>query len=830
MRGAVVIAAVLLCAVVGAQEGYDLQGRRVLVESAPQWAAWQAPLGVHEIEDDGVVRPRFLRANTNAVADAASFSRVGTEGDTLIGGISGAGSNFASAANIIDGDETTFWEPDAEDAVESWFVEIDLGRATVVQQIAVRFVAEGDPFLKFRVMVSDGRMVFGKSRSKQFFRVGQINEPNKDQREFVFDVEPLRPVPAGVTGEVVQFVRIDAIDSDGARGAEVAADEYTFLSPADQGAVDYFRLTSVGREIPVLSETYDFLPAAERGPVRYYRRERPRLAEVEVIALGDNIVTLTQRALFEDQVFYSNFLRRQLTDGLHSTFFDLKVYDPFGNTNQVDMDLGAKYWINKVRLVSPQDPPVAYQMRVSDGSINPAGGLVWTNFDERLNPDSFLQLEEAFPLREIRHIEVRRLDLVGSSAERATLSEVQAYGEGYVSEVKLTSPLIKLGKTRIFSTVEWQSLAPPGTSLEVRTRSGDDLLIVTRHYDTFGREITEERWTNLRNEAHRGPVVVEEFPGPRWSSWSEVYAESGEAFKSPSPRQMVQVQLRLLSRDPLRAAQISSLQLNFSAPLVDQATAEIWPVRGLEPGQEHDFTLYWQPRFAASNPGFDQISLGSSASAPLQLVSVHSGSDLALRLGAGRPLWPGELEMSQPEPSLLKLAFPSVVRGGETVYAIRFRTRIFLNSTVFSLSLANSLWPGILQVASEGDVGTASASQSLVVIADLRETSLLTDQAVAPRIFTPNGDGINDETVLSFSVFRLNGPSVFVAGVYDLAGRKVRDLSFALERASGEHRLVWDGRNDWGRLLEPGVYLLHVGFNTDSGKAPSFTASVSLVY
>ena len=231
MRGYVVIAAVLFCAAVGAQEGYDLQGRRVLVESARQWAAWQAPVGVHEIEDDGVVRPRFLRANTNAVADAASFSRVGTEGDTLIGGISGAGSNFASAANIIDGDETTFWEPNPGDAVESWFVEIDLGRATVVQQIAVRFVAEGDPFLKFRVMVSDGRMAFGKSRNKQFFRVGQINEPNKDQREFVFDVEPLRPVPAGVTGEVVQFVRIDAIDSDGARGGTIqSAPRSTLMS------------------------------------------------------------------------------------------------------------------------------------------------------------------------------------------------------------------------------------------------------------------------------------------------------------------------------------------------------------------------------------------------------------------------------------------------------------------------------------------------------------------------------------------------------------------------------------------------------------------------
>ena len=814
----------------GAQEGYDLQGRRVLVDGTDQWSAWQAPLGVHVIEADGTVRPRFLRADINAVADAASFSRVGTEGDTLVGGISGAGSNFATAVNIIDGDETTFWEPDLEDEVESWFVEVDLGRATVVQRIAVRFAAGGDPFLKFRVMVSDGRMAFGRSRSKQFFRVGQVTDPNKDQRDFVFEVEPLRPVPEGVVGEVVQFVRIDAIASDGPRGAEVDAEEYARLAPADQGAIDFFRLTAVGREIPVLSETYDFLPAAERGPVRYYRRERPRLAEVEVFALGDNIITLTQRALFEDQVFYNNFLRRQLTDGLHSTFFALKVYDPFKNINHVDVDLGAKYWIDKVRIVSPEDPPVAYQMRVSDGSLNPAGGLVWTLFDERLNPDSFLQLEEAFPLREVRHIEVRRLDLVGSSAERALLSEVQAYGEGYVSEVELTSPLIKLGQTRIFSTVEWDGEAPPGTRLEVRTRSGDDILQVTRHYDAFGREITEERWTNIRNDAHRGPIVVEEFPGPRWSSWSEVYGESGELFKSPSPRQMAQVQLRLLSRDPLRAARIRRFQLNFSAPLVEQALAEIWPVRGLEPGEEHEFTLYWQPRFAQADPGFDKITLRSSASAPLQLISVAQGSDLALRLGAGTSLWPGDLELAQPDPSELELAFPAVVRGGETVYAIRFRTRIFLNSTVFSLSLGNSQRPGVAQVASEGDVGTAAASQSLVVIAALRQTSLLTDRNITPRVFTPNGDGINDETAMSFSVFRLEGPGVFAAGVYDLAGHRVRDLSFALDRASGEHRIVWDGRDDRGLLLRPGVYLMHVGFNTEAGDAPSFTASVSLVY
>ena len=821
---------IVLCGAAQAQEGYSLQGRRVLVSGAEHWAAWEVPLGVHTIESDGTVLPRFLRADINSVADAGLFTRVEVGGDTLYGGISRAGSNFAAAANVIDGDERTFWEPRSDHELETWFVEIDLGRATVVKRIVVRFAERGDPFLKFRVMVSDGREDFGRNMSKRFFRIAQINSPNKQQREFIFEVEPLRPVPEGVRGELVQYVRIDATASDGPRGEEVGAEEYGVLAAEDQGAVDYFRVTIAGREIPVLSDTYELLPDAERGPVRYYRRERPRLAEVEVVALGDNVVALTQRALFEDQQFFSNFLRRQLTDGLHSSSFDLKVYDPLRNNNQLSVDLGSKYWIDKVRMVSPQDPPVAYQVRVSDGSLQPSGGLVWTSFDERLNPDSYLQLEESFAPREVRHIELRRLDLVGSTAEKATLSEVQAYGQGYVSEVELISPLIKLGRARIFSTLEWEGRAPPGTRLEVRTRSGDDLLTITTYFDRFGREISEERWVNVRNEAHRGPVVVEEFPGPRWSNWSEIYGASGDLFKSPSPRRMAQVQVRLSSRDPLRAAQIDRLQLNFTAPLVDQATAEIWPVRGLEPGKDHEFTLYWRPTFAPADPGFDKMVLHSSAWAPVELVSVQHGSDLALRLGAATSLWPGEVQLIQTEPSSLELNLPDVVQGGEAIYAIRFRTRIFLNSTIFSLNLANSRLPGVEQAVSEGDVGMAAPSQSLVVVADLRQASLLANPQLTPRVFTPNGDGINERTELSFSVFRMQGPGAFDAGVYDLAGRRVRDLAFVRPRASGEHLITWDGRDDRGELLEPGLYLVRVGFSVDTGAVQPFIATVALVY
>ena len=64
------------------------------------------------------------------------------------------------------------------------------------------------------------------------------------------------------------------------------------------------------------------------------------------------------------------------------------------------------------------------------------------------------------------------------------------------------------------------------------------------------------------------------------------------------------------------------------------------------------------------------------------------------------------------------------------------------------------------------------------MVADLRQASLFADPRVAPRVLTPNGDGINEQAELSFSVYRMEGPGIFDVGVYDLTGYRVRDLSF----------------------------------------------------
>lgn len=818
-----------------AQEGYRLTREAVIVDQASHWQVWEAPIGAQVVEADGTVLPRFLRRDVNAMRDAGEFKAVVGDGDTLVGGIRQAGSNPDAAPFIMDGDLGTGWEPDPADGLDLWFVDVELGRSVIAQRVVVRFAEEGqaDPFLKFRVLLADGReqAVLGKQTGLKFYRVGQVTWPNKDQREFSFEIRPQRPLPEGVEGEIAQVVRFQALDTDSTRGREVDSTAYQALPSRDQGVVEYFRQTVAGRQILVDQKTYEALPGEEKGAVHFFRRERPRLAELEVYTPGDNVVNLTQRLHNRDISLFENILLSLSTDGIFRSFYPMRIYDPVRDRNQLLIDLGARFWLDRIRLLSADKPLSAYQLRISDGTYDPSGSLVWEDFEERQNRESFLQLEERFPLREVRYLELRRLELVGSQSEQGNLSEFQAYGEGYVSAVELSSPLIRLGRSRMFTTLEWEGDAPPGTELEIRTRSGDDLLEETHYYDSIGREITKEEWEAIRNVRNRGEVVIREVPGPGWSNWSAVYQASGEAFKSPGPRRYALVQARLLTHEALRTARLRSLRLGLAPPLVDQTFAELWPVEGVAPGVDQEFALYLHPVFAPGDSGFDRLRLYSSSSASIELLSFKEGSEAELRAGRGKVLWPGALAREVLEDGSVTLIFPEAVTSGERVYEARFRTRVFLSGTVFGAELQRSTRPGVIQEASEGDAVRAVQSQSLVAVADVERYPLLDQLHPDPPVFTPNGDGVNDAVQLRFSVYRLSGEQELEIEIYDLAGQRLRELSLRRENPSGDHAVLWDGRDGAGRLVTPGIYVARVGFSSDAAGARSQAAAlVQVVY
>jgi len=99
-------------------QGYSIRDRRVIVDRAEEWRNWSFPPDVVEITGEGPVHPRRIRRDIDAVADIAAFG----------GGILAVGSRPEDAVCVLDGDPETFWEPDLENPIGNWWIEIDLGR------------------------------------------------------------------------------------------------------------------------------------------------------------------------------------------------------------------------------------------------------------------------------------------------------------------------------------------------------------------------------------------------------------------------------------------------------------------------------------------------------------------------------------------------------------------------------------------------------------------------------------------------------------------------------------------------------------------------------
>ena len=220
-------------------------------------------------------------------------------------GISRAGSNVETAANILDGDRSTYWEPDLTDTSDNWWVEVDLGRVVVAEKIVLHFVdeAEGDPFRQFRVLASPEQFVleaddseFGVSNRYKwasFNVVGGTIAPNTGQRVFELteENEPRFVQPGkdpSWTGRLVETIRIMVTDSRRFRGHQVTPGEWEALPAEERGEIVYYIRDEAGFEEPVSRDSYESVGPQRQGRKVYYIRERPRLSEVEVWGWGDN--------------------------------------------------------------------------------------------------------------------------------------------------------------------------------------------------------------------------------------------------------------------------------------------------------------------------------------------------------------------------------------------------------------------------------------------------------------------------------------------------------------------------------------------------------------
>ncbi|MFT7694268.1 MAG: flagellar hook assembly protein FlgD, partial [Candidatus Latescibacterota bacterium] len=76
---------------------------------------------------------------------------------------------------------------------------------------------------------------------------------------------------------------------------------------------------------------------------------------------------------------------------------------------------------------------------------------------------------------------------------------------------------------------------------------------------------------------------------------------------------------------------------------------------------------------------------------------------------------------------------------------------------------------------------------------------------------------VHDELAVTYSLFGLPEQVSVVLSVYSLDGRQVAAVEAGTQR-SGTQTVTWNGRDENGRLLAPGVYLLAVGVQSEQSE------------
>lgn len=471
-------------------------------------------------------------------------------------------------------------------------------------------------------------------------------------------------------------------------------------------------------------------------------------------------------------------------------------------------------------------------------------GPVIADVAENLAP----QVHIDFPLQYVRFIRWQRKESIldqaygltessaSGSARKGTIADFELFGQGVPRRALYASRIIDLAREVNFGRLFWsatpmrmvsgQALEDPDARvwLTVEARTGRDSdPNIYQEFDDKGREVVVDRDRfefELKESVGYG-YVASGRPGVRasikydsdhWTFWSSPIAESGHPLRLRSGSH-IQLKLTLHSEDFDAFMRLDSLWVETSPLLASGVRGEVarldepQPRRGfteVELGQTTDFTYDIRADLAADQRGFDAVrirtgsapefkslTLGADSVAPAQVTTDGDGLFLVL---------PRRITAADNAP--IRIVFAAAVR----VFATTFEGEV--------LDSAAEVLP---QPIESGDANPATATNSLRVLSTAGSThKLIEDLALSGTAFTPNGDGINDHLTIAYSLFGLPQAVEAELRIYTLDGRQTAARPLGLQ-AAGAQRVFWDGRDQNGNLLPPGLYLLGVELHTEAG-------------
>ena len=524
----------------------------------------------------------------------------------------------------------------------------------------------------------------------------------------------------------------------------------------------------------------------------------------------------------------------RMVDGDLSTFY---LKQPYGYVFQsgdrsswLIFDLGGAFSVNRVRLISTQGTSLYPDKllittstipqiveRGSYGGVDP-GRTVFSIVENTQDT-----VEAVFPT--MRATEVG-LQITVTTSRNMEIAEVEIYGEGFVNRASYVSKMFDLEEPAILGEMRWQGRKDPGVRIDIHSRSGKTLdpNVYWRNtgrgdelsrFDERGKLLDAKGYAGLKT----GEAAEITYDIENWSFWSPPYefADSlGTSVISPSPNNVFQFRVDF-QPDALQGGEVDFVEFSVTKPpLAQNVVGEVYPPE-VPLGEVSQFTYAVSPTMTPDHSGFDQIEIAT----PFGFAGVDSVR------ATGLVDW--SVQVESPDSTLFSVKLSPRREAGDLggPVEVYFRAPVLRYGTPFDGWIRDSERPWELaQRINPGNAAPEFVSETLSVRTSL-SPRLLADLLVEPRVFSPNGDGVNDISRFSLNLLQVTENVPLRLEIFDLSGRLLRQQEGLHE--SGRFSFSWNGRDDQQDLVAPGLYMYRIVVKAKNGDDQQ-TGTIAVVY
>ena len=504
-------------------------------------------------------------------------------------------------------------------------------------------------------------------------------------------------------------------------------------------------------------------------------------------------------------------LAMALFDGDGSTYFNPDEHPEIERDGALFIDLGTPMQINRIRFHPRLDRDnrnrFLQAFDVLDGGLRRVFGYAAPN--ENTVP----VVDRAFSSRR-----VQTLVLQPAPGRAWEIAELEVYSDGTVPTGSYTSvPLSARQQAPVWGRVTYEGGDIVEAEAVVQTRTGPDPNPELYYLKKGDRLSPTNRasWEGALESLKAPPV-----PNPDWSPWETL----GDGLvRSPALNRYLQFRVFL----PQPGTSLQQLRFEYSyPPIARDLAAEITPLIA-EPGRETAFSIFLEVhlqtagREGVRDTGFRQLQVATAAEigAVTRVLVDDEEVFTTTTYQAGEGFIVNLWRHVTQNGSFVQLDFTAKVLREQTRFEVRAIDR---RSTDKGLTSA-------YQVARAADVdGETPGGELLVRLSGAERGLPLIANVDAGRVFSPNGDHVNDDFELRFVLLKLVEPVTATLDIVSLDGRRVRRAHVG-RHANGTVTVFWDGRDDGNRPVPPGLYVYCLEVAADKGRE-RHTGTVGVAY